>query len=209
MNMFEITKEILLKAEDYVPLGEKSAAAQSIAATCLNEISYQLNVGGVPVDVPDYHGRNLAMRERQLLGFLLKRYLGIEFDPAEGTDYLLSLDDYDRAARLHPLNALERFKSDPETREKVFDLLRDYKLFGEMVRSAVEDIIAAQNDPVLRYLSAQAGAVTPEALQALTDAEGQLRKQIESLKIAGAEAQELLHPETPPQSDGAGESEPQ
>lgn len=190
--MFEITKEILLKAEDYLPLGEKARIAGEIAMQCVTSISYQIDVGGVPVDAPDYHGRNTALRERFLLGYLLGVYLKISFDSADGSPYLLSLDDYDRAARLHPLNALERFKSDPETREKVFDLLRDYKLFGEMVRTAIEDVVSAQNDPAQRYLSAQAAAVTPEALQALADAEGQLREQIEMLKQTGAEAQGIL-----------------
>lgn len=190
--MFEITKEVMLQAEDYLPLGKKWEIANRIANFCVTSISYRLEVGGIPVDVPDYHGRNTALRERFLLGVLFRFYLGIGFDPVEGEEYLVSLDDYDRAAKLHPMNALERFKSDPETREKVFDLLRDYKSFCEMVRAATEDIVAAQNDPVQRYLSAQAAAMTPEALQALTDAEGQLRQQIESLKKTGAEAGEII-----------------
>ena len=190
--MFEITKEIVLKAEDYLPLAEKSRIAQAIAMRCVNSISYALEVGGVKVDVPDYHGRDQALKERYLLGCLFSRYLHIPFDPVEGEEFLLSLDDYDRAARLHPMNALERFKSDPQTREKVFDLLRDYKTLWEMTRASLDDITAAQNDPVLRYLSAQAAAITPEAMKALTDAEGQLREQIESLKKTSEDAQEVL-----------------
>ena len=202
--MFEITKEILLKAEDYLPLAEKAKIAQEIALRCVSSISYQIDVAGVKVDVPDYHGRDLSMRKRYLLGVLLRKYLGIVFEPVEGEDYLLSLDDYDRAARLHPMNALERFKSDPEAREKVFDLLRDYKTLCEMTRAAMEDIVSAQNDPVQRYLSAQAAAVTPEALKALSDAEGQLREQLESLKQTGAEAQAVIreHGETRQQETG-------
>lgn len=190
--MFEITKEILLKAEDYLPLWEKARIAGEIAMQCVNSISYQIDVGGVKVDAPDFHGRNIPLRERHLLGVLFQKYLGIGFSPVEGTEYLLSLDEYDQAAKQHPMNALERFKSDPETREKVFDLLRDYKTLCEMTRTAIEDVVAAQNDPVQRYLSAQAAAITPEALDALTKAEGQLREQIETLKQTGAEAQGIL-----------------
>ena len=190
--MFEITKEILLKAEDYVPLGEKARVAQEIAYRCVNSISYQIEVGGVKVDVPDFHGRNLPLKERYLLGALFQKYLGIAFEPVAGEEFLLSLDDYDRAARLHPMNALERFKSDAETREKVFDLLRDYKTLWEMTRTALDDLVAAQNDPVQRYLSAQVSAFTPEALKALSDAEGQLKDQLESLKQTGAEAQSVI-----------------
>lgn len=188
----QITKEILLKAEDYLPLGEKARIAQDIAFGCVTAISFQMEVGGVKVDVPDYHGRNHPLKERYLLGALFQKYLKISFEPVEGEEYLLSLDDYDRAASLHPMNALERFKSDPQTREKVFDLLRDYKTLWEMTRAALDDLVAAQNDPVARYLSAQAAAITPEALKALTDAEGQLRDQIESLKQTGAEAQKVI-----------------
>lgn len=191
--MFEIKKEILMGAEDYLPLAEKEKISQEIAMHCINSISYHLEVGGVRVDVPDYHGRNTALRERYLLGVLLIRYLGmVRFEPVEGTKFLLSLDDYDRAARLHPLNALERLKSDPEAREKVFDLLRDYKLLCDMTRSATEDLTAAQNDPVQRYLAAQAAAVTPEALKALTDAEAQLKGQIEEMKKAGKDVSRIF-----------------
>lgn len=190
--MFEITKKILTEAEDYIPLGEKVKIAQEIARHCVYSISYNLEVGGVPVDVPDYHGKSTGLRERFLLGVLLRLYLKIPFDPVEGSEYLLSLDDYDRAARLHPLNALERFKSDPEAREKVFDLLRDYKTLCDFTRSALDDLVAAQNDTVQRYLAAQAAAVTPEALKALTDAEGQLREQIEEMKKAGKDVGAIM-----------------
>lgn len=190
--MFEITKKILTEAEDYIPLGEKVKIAQEIATHCVYSISYNLEVGGVHVDVPDYHGKSTGLRERFLLGVLLRLYLKIPFDPVEGSEYLLSLDDYDRAARLHPLNALERFKSDPEAREKVFDLLRDYKALCDFTRSALDDLVAAQNDPVQRYLAAQAAAVTPEALKALTDAEGQLREQIEEMKKAGKDVGAIM-----------------
>lgn len=190
--MFEITKKILTEAEDYIPLGEKVKIAQEIARHCVYSISYNLEVGGVPVDVPDYHGKSTGLRERFLLGVLLRLYLKIPFDPVEGSEYLLSLDDYDRAARLHPLNALERFKSDPEAREKVFDLLRDYKTLCDFTRSALDDLVAAQNDPVQRYLAAQAASVTPEALKALTDAEGQLREQIEEMKKAGKDVGAIM-----------------
>lgn len=190
--MFEITKKILTEAEDYIPLGEKVKIAQEIATHCVYSITYNLEVGGVPVDVPDYHGKSTGLRERFLLGVLLRLYLKIPFDPVEGSEYLLSLDDYDRAARLHPLNALERFKSDPEAREKVFDLLRDYKTLCDFTRSALDDLVAAQNDPVQRYLAAQAADVTPEALKALTDAEGQLREQIEEMKKAGKDVGAIM-----------------
>lgn len=190
--MFEITKKILTEAEDYIPLGEKVKIAQEIARHCVYSISYNLEVGGVPVDVPDYHGKSTGLRERFLLGVLLWRYLKIPYDPVEGSVYLLSLDDYDRAARLHPLNALERFKSDPEAREKVFDLLRDYKALCDFTRSALDDLVAAQNDPVQRYLAAQAASVTPEALKALTDAEAQLKGQIEELKRTGKDVGKIF-----------------
>lgn len=190
--MFEITKDILLNAEDYVPLAEKARIAGEISRRCVNAITYQLEVGGVTVDVPDYYGKNIALRERHLLGVLMQKYLKIQFDPVEGEEFLLSLDDYDRAARLHPMNALERFKSDATTREKVFDLLRDYKSLCEMTRIALDDIVAAQNDPVQRYLAAQASMVTPEALEALTNAEGKLREELESLKLTSEDARGAL-----------------
>ncbi len=192
MQTLTITKETVKKAETYLPLAKKSEIAAEIARTCITLIETRMTVGNLPVEVPDYTGTDTALKARYLLGALYKFYLGIEFEPAEGTDFLLSEDDYDRAGASHPLNALERLKADKETKDKCFDLLRDYKELCEMCRTALADNIAARNNPVLNYLAAQAMTFTPEAMKQLSNAEKHLRKEIDKLRRTGAQAQEAI-----------------
>lgn len=192
MQNFEITKEIVLSARDYLPLAEKEKIAEEIAGACLLRFGVSVKVGNVPVDLPDWNGTNNGKKARYLLGVLYKRYLGVEFVPVEGTEYLMSADDYDRAAATHPKNALERLKADKDAKNKCFDLLADYKELCDMCKAVMADMLAAQNDPVLRYLAANAMAITPDALSQLTEAERQLRKEVRNLKISGAEAQKAI-----------------
>lgn len=192
MLNFEITKDIVLNARDYLPLADKEKIADEIAGACLLRFGVSVKVGNIPVDVPDWNGTDNGKKARYLLGALYKFYLGIEFVPVEGTEYLMSADDYDRAAATHPKNALERLKADKDAKNKCFDLLADYKELCEMVKAVMADMLAAQNDPVLRYLAVNAMAITPEALHQLTNAEQQLRKEVNKLKVSGAEAQKVI-----------------
>lgn len=185
--MFEITKENVLNAKTYVNLADKLRVAGEAAAESITGISYNVKAGDMPVDVPDYIAKNIPVEKRILMGALFKLYLGIKFEPVEGSEFLMSQDDFDRAAQLHPMNTLERFKSDKDTREIAFDILRDYKELKEIVCGAVDETVAARNDPVARYLLAQSLMMTPEALQRLSEAEKELQKQIESMKKTGTE----------------------
>lgn len=192
MQNLAISKETVKNAKTYLPLEKKAEIATEIASKCLTLIEARMTVGNVPVEVPDYTGTDTGMKSRYLMGALYKFYLGVPFEPAEGTDYLLSVKDYDEAGATHPLNALERLKADKETKDKCFDLLRDYKELCEMCKSALADNIAARNNPVLHYLAAQAMAFTPEALRELSNAEKGLRREIDKLRRTGAQAQEAI-----------------
>ncbi len=192
MQSLAISKDTVKNAKTYLPLATKSEIAAEIAQKCITLIEATMTVGNVPVEVPDYSGTNTALKARYLLGALYKFYLGIPFEPVAGTDFLLSADDYDRAGASHPLNALERLKADKDAKDKCFDLLRDYKELCEMCKNALADNLAARNNPVLHYLAAQAMAFTPEAMQALSNAEKELRKDIAKLRRTGAQAQEAI-----------------
>lgn len=193
--MFDITAKTILGAKTYLPLAQKIKIAGEIAQNCVTRIGYNVKVGNVPVDLPDWTGRNPALKERYLLGALLKFYLGFEFEPVAGTEFLLSQDDYDRAAKQHPRNAIERCKGDKDVRDRAFDLLADYKLLCDMAKIALDDTAAAQNDPVARFLAAQMMAMTPEALQQLSNAEAELQKRVESMKQTGEAAREAIKAE--------------
>lgn len=191
MQNFEITKEAVLSpaARSYVPLGEKEAFCRKAAALCVTDAAMCFQVGAAKVELPDYHGKDSGIFSRLMLGALYHLYLGQTIDGVSGDGELMALDEFDRAGATHPLNTLIRFKGDPQLRDRVYDLLADYKELREMAERAVSDRLAALNDPVGRYLAAQTMAMTPDAIQNLSKAEKDLKKQLGALKKTGAEVQ--------------------
>ena len=192
MQNFEITKDIVLNARDYLPLAEKEKIADEIAGACLLQYGVSLKVGNVPVDVPEWNATDNGKKARYLMGVLLKGYLGIEFEPVAGTEYLMSADDFDRAAATHPKNALERLKADKDAKNKCFDLLADYKELCDLCKAVTAERLAAQNDPVVRYLAAITMPITKEALERLATGSEELLEEAEKLKISGAAAQDAI-----------------
>lgn len=126
---------------------------------------------------------NPAKRWRYMMGVLLKFYLGTEFEAVEGERWLMSQDDYDRAASKHPMNELERLKSDAGARNAVFDLLRDFKDLDRLVGNEIAARCAAYNDLLPRLVELLTMTATPEALGQLSRMEKALGE--EAKKIAG------------------------
>lgn len=190
--MFEITKNTE-KWKTYLPLAKKQEIAEHIAEYALCRFRSSISYGGETAFEPVTYAEDTALRWRFMLGVLLKFYLGMDFEPVEGEDFLLSADDYDRAAALHPLNALERLKSDANVRDKVFDLLRDYKDTERMVSAEIAAQIASRNDSLPRILAVLTSTATPQALAELSNMEKALGAQAKATAEAVKNAQKALN----------------
>ena len=188
-NQFKITKEILMGAKTYVPIEQKERFARTVAARCCDIAESRFDYGGAEILAPEMRLENFALRQRYMMGALFGIYLGVHFDPVEGTEWLMAQDEYNWAASTFPMNQLERFKSDAETRDKIFDILRDYKDLERMVSVEIGNVLATNNDVVARLLMALTMAATPEALEQLSEAEQQIQARARSLKGTIAEAQ--------------------
>ena len=178
--MFEIAKN----TENwltYLPLAKKTEIAEHIGARAMVRYRSTVEYGDEVLFDPVLYGEDSAMRARYLLGVLLGLYLGIDFEPVEGEEYLLSEDDYDRAASLHPLNTLERMKSDAKARDAVFDLLRDFKELERMVNAELSANLAARNDLLPRLLGVLTATASPAALGRLSEMEQGIREQARSI----------------------------
>lgn len=178
--MFEIAKN----TENwltYLPLRKKMEIAEHIAGNALAKYHLTISYGEQEVFDPVLYAEDSGLRARYLLGALLKLYLGMDFTPVGGEEFLLSEDDFDRAAALHPMNTLERMKSDAKARDAVFDLLRDYKDLERMVNAELSAEIAARNDLLPRLLGVLTATATPEALNKLSEMEQGIRERAKSL----------------------------
>lgn len=187
--MFEILKEPE-NWTTYLPLAKKQEIAERIAMNAISRYRITASYADDPILDQSVYAEDTGMRSRFLLGVLLKFYLHISFDPVEGTEYLLSADDYDRAAALHPLNTLERMKSDVKARDAVFDLLRDYKDLERMVNAELSATLTARNDMLPRIFAVLSATATPQALDQLTELEQGIREKAKDIAAAIKEARE-------------------
>ena len=163
--MFEITTDIS-GWKTYLPLAEKKEIASEIAACCILQYKTDVEMNGEVMYEPVVCAEDTAARWRCMMGVLLY-YTGVDFEPVEGYKWLMAQDDFDRAASRHPMNVLERMKANAAARDKVFDLLRDYKELDRLVSAEISARVAALNDLLPRTLSLLMQTVTPEAIQTL------------------------------------------
>lgn len=178
--MFEICKNPAAW-KTYLPLAKKQEIAEHIAQNALVRYRLQTEYAGEELFDAAVYAEDVQTRWRYQMGVLLKFYLCMDFEPVEGEEYLLSADDYDRAAQKHPLNALERLKSDAAARDAVFDLLRDYKELERMIGAEIGATLAAKNDLIPRLLSVLTQTATPAALSRLSEMEKGLAAQAGAL----------------------------
>lgn len=180
--MFELNTNYAIW-NTYMPLSLKVKVAEEIADGCIVRYRSKVQYGGADAFENVLCAENPAKRWRYMMGVLLNFYLGMSFEPVEGEKWLMSQDDYDRAAARHPMNELERMKSDAGARNAVFDLLRDYKDLDRLVGNEIAARIASYNDLLPRLVELLTMTATPEALGQLSQMEKALGE--EAKKIAG------------------------
>lgn len=184
----EIADGCITRYRSKVQYGGGADSSAQMAAGVRGHYEAQNDGGGQIARATDVYenvlcAENPAMRWRYMMGVLLNFYLGMDFEPVEGEKWLMSQDDYDRAAAKHPMNELERMKSDAGARNAVFDLLRDYKDLDRLVGNEIAARIAAYNDLLPRLVELLTMTATPEALGQLSQMEKAMGE--EAKKIAG------------------------
>lgn len=174
MEKFRLEKKHIVEAVDYIPIMEKQKIADDIAAKCILELPIKANDKAMPA----MYGEDSFKKNRFLLGILIKKYLGIDFDGAMGEKYFLSADEYDRFGSGHIMNQIERFKSDTEIRDKCFDILFDFKDFEKKLNGEIYMLLNAMNDPCTRILAMVESQSTPEAMKEAIEQMNEARKNL-------------------------------
>lgn len=174
---FEITEEMIKNGSDYMPLREKKTCASLIAKNCLRSMpTADQNLPSLKfLALPELLEEDLAAKAMMLLNTLLGFYLDITVPTSE--DGSVTMETFDYYASSSPLNQLERFKSNAAVRDKVFNMISDYKEFKKMVDVEIYNRKQNANDPVSRFNSAVMLISKPENVKTL----------YEELKKAAAE----------------------
>lgn len=150
---FVITKEMIEKANTYMPIEEKISLSKIIAEKCVdiipqshkNPVSDRANK---MLSLPLPEGELPSLKSMLTLSVLLGFYLDIDIDTENKN--AMTFASYDEYANSHPLNQLDRLKSNAELRDKVYDLVADFKEFKKMVDTEIYNIRTYRNDPLVR-----------------------------------------------------------
>ena len=166
MEKIVITGEMIDKATSYLPLARKLAIIEVLTPYCINAVRL-IDDAGV-ITVPNRAEEDVLYSRRAAMGVFVHYYLGEDFHGWE-EDIAIPLDLYDQWGESHVFNQLERLKSVAAIRDKVFDIIADYKEFMKLLNNAIYNRINHQNDPVLRLNALMESASTPEAFQQARD----------------------------------------
>ena len=105
------------------------------------------------------------------MGIFARFYLKAEYDPTED-DFLMAADDYDRWAGSHVFKQIDRLRNSEKVRDKIFDILSDYRDFEKKLNTEIYSMLQLQNDPCSRLCAMMFMQTTPEAIKsAMTNLE--------------------------------------
>ncbi len=152
---------MLEKASDYIPLAKKAAYARAVAEYCICDLTpplYSANSAGA-FPIPAVKAEETIEKRLYILMFFLREYLHIEL---EGETF--TADDFDRYSSAHLFNQLERFKS-TDLKDKVFDILADFKDFKAILEAEIANQKARYNDAAERIQAAITVSTDPEQLK--------------------------------------------
>ena len=154
MERIEITREMLLAANDYVPNAEKIEWVNTVADRCFDRLAIKVD----EENMPPMYMVNYALKSRYLMAALVSLYLHGEFAAEADDELLMSEADFDKWAGGHALCQIDRWKRDAELRDKCFDLLYDYHDLEKRLSTQINGLLAAQNDYVVRQSQQMANA---------------------------------------------------
>lgn len=162
--MITLTKEIVEKANDYIPIERKHVWCRNVAAACVAKVTVTGNgAENNAFTLPDRWEENTMARQMAMASALAQNYLGIYSE-----EDVLQAKDYDEIMGSHLINQLERMKSDRDVRDKVFNILYDYNELKKMLNTDIYSRLGHLNDTLSRALAALQ-MVKPDSMQDLTD----------------------------------------
>ena len=182
---FEITKNMLMGAKDYLTLAEKEGIASALAPACIKKIwdfgyeegRYYEEKDMLPGQIPIW-GEDQAAKSAGFLGAVMYFYFGEEI----GENITLTPEQYDMYAGSHVFNQIERFKADPATKNKAFDILSDIRDLEKRINCATYSLLQAKNDVAKRIMDTLQQLLAAGSLETVMDAVKEAQEGIEAEK---------------------------
>lgn len=190
MERITLTETDLKYARDYITLDEKAEFLAEASILSIEKVETGVKDGERTEPLPPMYKENPVVKELLLMGALIGMYFQKEFTPLDGTKWMMQVADYDCFAASHIMNQMERMKTSPDLRGKVFDLLKDYRSLRSMLDREIRGMLDIQNDPVERFTAAMAAQNDPETWQKQLDEVNRLMEQAQEMQKAAKEAGE-------------------
>lgn len=163
---FIVDEEMIKKATSYIPLATKKAIATALADACLVAVDKTTeNIATeTQLPIPQLYKEECGAKPLYLMYYFLTEYLHIAVSD-EFTE-----EEYDYYAGSHIFNQLERFKTaDKEIKDKVFDILYDYKELKKMLDTEIFNLKENRNDTLDRIQDSISLFSSPENVKQLND----------------------------------------
>lgn len=189
MDKIILTEDGVKNAASYVPIAKKEAFVDYCAMRCMQKVQINLTDAGNSA-MPDMWMENTGARSRYLMSALLVMYLGYPPETlgmVPGDQWLLTETEFDKYGKCHLVNQLDRMKGSATVRDKVFDILRDYRDLEKRLNTAIYSNLTIQNDVANRIFMKLAMDTSEEALEEQRKALSELQAQLEELKKTKAQ----------------------
>ena len=164
---FIITDEMIRGAESYIPFVDKLTIVSETAEACLEPVDRE--TAGIATEtqlpIPQLYKERSGAKQYFLMYYFLTKYLHVKIAETGWTT-----EEYDYYASSHIFNQLERFKSkDAEIKNKVFDLLYDYKQLKSMLEVEIYNLKETKNSALDRLQDSISLFASPENIAKLNE----------------------------------------
>ena len=180
-----ITEEMINNGVSYALCELKEKFVEDVYMKCLNRVDVNLDDSG-NAPMPYMYMENTFLKSRYLMTALAKFYLRMDVETEDGDMWLMTRNEYDRFGASHVIGQLNRFRNNnPDLKDKVFDLLRDYSDLERKLSNAIRSGLTVMNDPANRIFQKITMDVSEEALASQKEQLEDLKKQFAELKGDG------------------------
>lgn len=180
-----ITEETINNGVSYALCELKEKFIDDVYMKCLNRVDVNLDDSG-NAPMPYMYMENTFLKSRYLMTALAKFYLRMDVETEDGDMWLMTRNEYDRFGASHVIGQLNRFRNNnPDLKDKVFDLLRDYSDLERRLSNAIRSGLTVMNDPANRIFQKITMDVSEEALASQKEQLEDLKKQFAELKGDG------------------------
>lgn len=185
------TEEDILKAETYMPIGLKAKTAKAIAVSSIAVVNVNMDITSDSGDksqrpLPPRYTEDVMTKMAWQLRMLLAYYLQVDLGSED-----MTAEMYDEWGRVAVFNQLDRLKQskNPEVRNRVYDILDDFRELCKMVSTEIAMELTVRNDPFNRLAVWLMEQIPPEIISRLKDslvsAKDELTEYRESRKKKG------------------------